>query len=177
MWKTLSSKVIHQNKWYRVLHNKFETPNKKIGNYYIVKTNGSSIVIPIKSNKIILEKQYRYPLKKWAIELPCGSVKRGSNYLKTAKEELKEELGYKAKSIKKIGLFAPYDGVSSEICVVFLATDLKFIGENKEETEWIKTFEIEIKKIYKMVEQGKIIDGMTLAALALVQKKLLKFIK
>jgi hypothetical protein len=41
-----------------------------------------------------------------------------------------------------------------------------FVGADQEETEY--------KQAYKMVEENKIIDGMTIAALFLARKRLLK---
>ncbi|MFH0929948.1 MAG: hypothetical protein V1814_01715 [Candidatus Moraniibacteriota bacterium] len=55
-----------------------------------------------------------------------------------------------------------------------LATDLKFVGVEQEETEYIDPIEIGIKQAYKMVEENKIIDGMTIAALFPAREKLLK---
>jgi len=172
-WKTLSSKVVHENNWYKIVKKKFLMPNSKIGDYYILQTNGSSLVVPVKDGKIILCEQFRYPINKFSIEVPGGSVKVGSNHLKTAKEELKEEIGYSGK-LKKIGEFSSLNGVSSEISVIYLATDLKYVGKMPEATEEFKIFEVRIKDVYKMIEEGKIIDSMTVVALFIAKKYLYK---
>ena len=171
MWKTLSSKIVFKNPWWQARRDRFETHTGKKGDYYFIDIKESSYIIPVKGNKIIFEKQYRYPIKKCTIELPGGSVKKGSNPRKAAEEELREELGYKAKRLERIGKFIPYNGVSSEICSVFLASDLKFVGADQEETEYIDPIEIGIKQAYKMVEENKIIDGMTMAALCMPSEK------
>jgi 8-oxo-dGTP pyrophosphatase MutT (NUDIX family) len=173
MWKTLSSKIVHKNPWWQIRKEEFITHTKKRGVYYFVDIKESVFIIPIKGNKILFEKQYRYPIKKWTIELPGGSVKKGSNTRKAAEEELREELGYRAGKLERIGKFVPYNGMSSEICSVFLATDLKFVGADQEETEYIDPIEIGIKQAYEMIEKNKIIDGMTIASLCLARKKLL----
>ena len=152
----------------------FKTHTGKKGKFYFIDIKESSFIIPVKGNKILFEKQYRYPIKKWTIELPGGSVKKGSSARKAAEDELREELGYKAGKLERLGKFVPYNGVSSEICSVYLATDLKFVGADQEETEYIDPVEIEVKQAYKMVEDNKIIDGMTIAALCLARKRLLK---
>lgn len=174
MWKTLSSKIIHKNPWWQIRKDNFKTHTGKKGVYYIIDIKKSVFIVPIKGDKILFEKQYRYPIKKWTIELPGGSVKKGSNVRKAAEEELGEELGYKAGKLERIGKFVPYNGVSSEICSVFLATDLKFVGADQEETEYIDPIEIGIKEAYRMIEKNKILDGMTIASLMLAQKRLLK---
>jgi ADP-ribose pyrophosphatase len=174
MFKTLSSKIVHKNPWYRVVREEVLMPNNKKGDFFVYEDTGSSIIIPIKDGKVILEKQYRYPSNKWSAELPAGGVKKESNYLQSAKEELEEETGYKAGSIKNIGWFNPSPGDSRRICQIFLAKDLKFVGQKLEDTENIKLMEVPIKKVYAMVREGKIFDGFTLSALAIARDLLLK---
>ena len=100
----------------------FEIPNGFSGEYHYVHTNGSSMVIPItEEGKIILVNQFRYLCNRESIEFPCGSVKEGRSYLETAHSELEEETGYRANLMKIVGEFNPYNGVTSEICKIFLA--------------------------------------------------------
>jgi ADP-ribose pyrophosphatase len=177
MWKTLSSKIIHKNPWWRLVHDKFKLPNGRIGDYFIVHTDGSAMVVPLtKDGKIILVEQYRYPIKKWNLELPAGGVKKGASPAITAREELEEETGYRSKNMKLIGSFVPYMGVSTEVCKVFLAKDLFKTKTNHEDTENIKLKIYSIRKVYQLVEAGKIIDGMTLATLILAKKYLKKYL-
>jgi ADP-ribose pyrophosphatase len=172
MWKTLSSKIIHKNPWWSLKHDKFELPSGKKGNYYIVHTDGASMVIPLIEGKIILIRQYRYPINAWNWELPAGGVKKGSNYLKTAKEELEEETGFQAKKIKNIGKFYPYMGIGDELCQVFLATELNYVGVKHESTEDIEIKQFAVSKVYEMIDKKIIIDGLTLASLLIARKYL-----
>ena len=172
-WTTLSSEIVHQNKFYAIRHDKYVLPNQEIGDYYVFDKKTAVFIVPIKDGKIIMGKQFRYPIKQWSIEVPGGGVKEGCSHLKVAKQELKEEAGYIGK-LKKIGSFATNNGVSSEITSVFLATDLRFVGTKLEETESIKTIEVDIAKAYEMIDSGKITDGMTISALAIARKYLLK---
>ena len=172
-WTTLSSEIVHQNKFYAIRHDKFVLPNQKIGEYFVFDKKAAVFIVPIKDGKIIMGKQFRYPIKQWSIEVPGGGVAEGCSCLKAAKQELKEEAGYVGK-LKKIGSFATNNGVSSEITSVFLATDLRFVGTKLEETESIKTIEVDIAEAYEMIENGKIIDSMTISALSIARKYLLK---
>ena len=45
---------------------------------------------------ILLERQYRYPMRRHFIELPAGKMEKGEPPLATAKRELVEECGYEA---------------------------------------------------------------------------------
>ncbi len=178
-WEQISSQIVHKNSWYQVRKDKIISPSGKEGKYYVMDTNGSVSIIPIKDNKIIFVKLYRYPLKKWSLEIPKGGIKKDSTSIITAKQELREETGYKSRIIKKIGKFSPISGISSEICFVYLATNLISVGQKLENTELeagLKIIEIEIKKAYKMIDAGKFLDGQTIAALSLAKNKLSKYL-
>lgn len=169
--KKISSKIIFSCKWYKVNHDKIILPNGKKGDYFFVDKTGSVMIIAIEKNKIILTKQYRYITKKDSLELPAGGFDKG-NVRKHAQRELEEETGFRAKSWKKIGTFYPYNGISSELCHVFLAKDLQATRQNLDETEFIEIIKKPIRQVYKMAEENRITDGMTISALFLAKKYL-----
>lgn len=176
-WTKLSEKVVYKNPWFRVFHEKFITPALKIGNYFIIHTNEtdrSVFIVPIRDNKIIFTYQYRYTIKKWALELPGGGQEKGYTALEAAKKELREELGYISKSWKKLGIYVPWSGPCAEQCTVFLANALNKTKQNLEETELgLKTKEIPIVEAYHMLDDGEIKDCQTIAALSFARKYLL----
>lgn len=174
MWKRLASKIVHKNPWWQVRCDDFSLPSGKRGKYYVLETRGSVYIIALKDAKILFENQYRYPINAWGIELPGGQWHADLGAAASARLELREELGYTAKSLKKIGSFIPFNGVSNERCTVFIADGLKFVGEEKEETEEIQTLEIDPQEAYRMAEDGRITDGMTLAALAIARPYIFK---
>ncbi len=177
-WKTISSKKAFECPWYYISENKFELPNKKQGKYYIVNTHNSVFVVPItKNNKILFIRQYRYPVDGFYYELPAGAVEKGDGVLTAARKELEEETGFKAKNFQKIGTYAPMNGLCKEICTVFVASDLEETKQKLEATEFIEVEEVPIKKAYKMIDNNKIQDGMTLAAMAIARKYFEKYLK
>jgi 8-oxo-dGTP pyrophosphatase MutT (NUDIX family) len=176
-WTKLSEKVVYKNPYFRVFHEKFVTPALTIGNYFIIHTNEtdrSVFIVPVKEDKIIFTFQYRYTIKEWALELPGGGQEKSFSALEAAKKEFKEELGYIAKSWKKLGVYTPWSGPCAEQCTVFLAKTLTKAKQNLEETELgLKTKEISIVEAYQMLDDGKIKDCQTIAALSFAKKYLL----
>jgi len=157
---------------------KFELPNKKQGKYYVVNTHNSVIALPLTSdNKILFIKQYRYPVDGFYYELPAGGIEKGDTILSAAKKELEEETGHRAQKFKKIGTYAPMNGLCKEICTVFIAQDLEKTKQKLELTEFIEVEEVSIKKAYKMIDENKIQCGMTLAAMSIVRKYFEKYLK
>lgn len=172
-WKTLKSKKVFECPWYYINEDKFELPDKKQGKYYTVNTHNSVIVLPLtEDNKILFIKQYRYPVDGFYYELPAGGIEKDDSILTSAHKELEEETGHKARKFKKIGTYAPMNGLCKEMCTVFIATDLEESRQKLESTEFIKVEKISIKKAYKMIDDNKIQCGMTLAAMSIARKHL-----
>jgi len=163
-WKTLLSEEVFSSPWMSIYHNQFELPDGKRGNYFYMHTNGSALIIPVmEDGKLLMIKQYRYLIDEISIEFPCGGIKNGQSALEAARAELIEETGYDTKKIKKIGKFIPYNGLSDEVCTVFLAYKLSFIGSKPDETENIEVFTSTPDEVNRMIQKGKISDGMSLA--------------
>jgi len=174
-WKTLLSEEMLSTPWMSIFHNLFELPNGKKSNYYYIHTLGSSLIIPVNNDgKIILIKQYRYLFDDVTIEIPCGGIKEGQDENTAARSELIEETGYDCKKLKKMGTFIPYNGISDETCHVFVASGLFHVGAKPDETEQIEVFEADPEDIDKMIEKGKITDGMSIAGWAISRKYILK---
>jgi len=174
-WKTLISEEILSTPWMSIYHDLFELPNGKKNNYYYVHTLGSSLIIPVKDDgKVILIKQYRYLFNDISIEIPCGGIKEGQNEELAARAELIEETGFDCKKLKKIGQFIPYNGVSDETCHVYVASGLFHVGAKPDETEQIEVFEASPEDIDRMIEKGKINDGMSIAGWTIGKKYVLK---
>ena len=123
------------------------------------------MVVPVTDvGKILLVNQYRYLCDKESLEFPCGSINEGNTHLDTAYHELSEETGFKAGSMVDVGHFNPYNGVTSEICSVYIGTDLTPAASKPDETEEFELISLTIKELEQLIQSNKIWDGMTLAA-------------
>ena len=107
-------------------------------------------------------------------ELPAGVTVSGE-ILSEAKRELKEETGLEAKKWVNLGSFFVAPGHETTKAEVFLASQLyknKVLVENQEGDEAIqKIIEVKVKDIHKIIQQGKIKCGITLASLILFLTK------
>ncbi|MFA6467332.1 MAG: NUDIX hydrolase [Bacteroidota bacterium] len=172
-WKQLSSKIVLKNPWWIYKKDVFQIPNGITGEYNYVHTNGASMIVPVTAEgKIILVNQYRYLCDKESIELPCGGVKEGKTYEETAVMELEEETGHRSNAIAFAAEFNPYNGVTNEICKVYIAKELVKTQPIPDATE---EFEIMVKtpsEVDEMIRNNVFWDGMSIAAWTLVRSKL-----
>jgi len=171
-WKKLTEAVVTRNPWWTYKRDTFELPSGKPGEYHYVHTNGSSLIIPLTGDgKILLVNQYRYLTGRESLEFPCGSVKEGATYEETARLELAEETGFSAGMLFQAGEFNPYNGVTDEMCRVYIANDLREVAALPDETEEFEQVALTPDEITERIRSSVIWDGMTLAAWAIAGRK------
>jgi len=105
-WKKISSKKVYEG-YFNVLKDVVLLPNKKKYNYYLSGSNKKSVIMfPVDSKgRILLTKEYRYPVDKVIYQSIGGTVEKNETPLHAAKRELVEETGFRAKKIKLLGNF------------------------------------------------------------------------
>lgn len=174
-WKKLRLVKEIKNRWWTYRMDQFELPSGKIGEYHYVHTSGSSLTIPVLDNgSIVLVRQYRYLCNRDSLEFPCGSVKDGSSYEETARLELAEKTGFAAQHFEEIGTFNLYNGITDELCRVYLAAKFSPTDSKPDETEQFERVFVTPHEIDNMVDAGEIWDGMSLAAWLTADKRIEK---
>jgi ADP-ribose pyrophosphatase len=169
-YKQISTAVVLKNPWWRYCLDQIELPSGKPGEYHYVLTNGSSMIVPVDTDgKLLLVRQYRYTGNRDSIEFPCGGLKDGISHEETAKHELVEETGFVAGKIDPVGGFNPCNGLIDEMCRVYIARDLRYVGARPDETESFELVRLTIEELDRSVRDGTVWDGMTLAAWAIAK--------
>lgn len=164
-WKKLRRVFEIPNPWWTYRKEEFLFARGVRGEYHSVHTRGSSMVVPLTAGGgVLLVNQYRFLRDRESLELPCGSVKEGSDYDATAALELAEETGQSARLLLPVGEFNPYNGVTDEMCRVYIARDLTPRRLEKDPTEEFELRESAPHEVDSMIADGRIWDGMTIAA-------------
>lgn len=163
-WKKISSKVVYKTPWMSIREDKVIRPDGTKGIYSIVDVKRSVTILAIEGKDIYLTKEYRYTTGKDMLSVCTGgnSKHEKDSALKLAKTELLEELGFRAKKWKLLGIYYPFKGLSNEKCYVYLAQDLIKVGNNLEEEEFLSVQKMSIKKFGKLVESGQMKDGFSI---------------
>ena len=163
--RTLESQLIYDGKVVRVLKDSVELSTGQKSFREVVKHSGGVVILAVKEDKILLVKQFRYPLKEVLFELPAGKLEAGEDPFEAAKRELEEETGYCASKWTELGYVYTSPGYSDEKLYLYKAEDLEFTHCHPDEGEIIQAFEYKYDEVLKMINDGKINDAKTLCAL------------
>jgi len=157
--------IIHTNPYWDVRTEPYTATNGVQSTYYWVHTPGSVMVVPVLDDgRIVLVRQFRYLNQQDSLEFPGGGVKPGSSPEAAARAELGEEAGYAAADLVQLGSFNPCNGLTNEICHVFLARALSPITASPDPTEDLEIVVLHPHEITDAIRLGSLWDGMSIAA-------------
>lgn len=123
-------------------------------------------ILPIREGKILLQRQYRYPVRSWQWELPGGFIDPGETPEEAAVRELGEETGYTVKKLCPLGAFYPSFGSTNEKIWLFMAECGETGEADREPGEVIRLEEMTLEKFGDLVAKGQFMHGAGLAAWA-----------
>jgi ADP-ribose pyrophosphatase len=171
--KITESREVYTCKLFKVTEDKAVDPKTKFEiSRSVVRHAGSAVMMAMDDKKrILLVRQYRLPADKLMWELPAGKIDEGEKPLQTAKRELAEETGYKARTWTKLASFYVSPGYVQERMTIFLATELSAgeatpMDDERIETRWFKR-----KEVAAMIDKGEIEDAKTIVGYFLAKNK------
>ncbi len=164
--KTLDSEYVYRGKVINVLRDNVEISTGRKSVREVVEHSGGVVIVAQKSDDtILMVKQFRYPIKQTVLELPAGKLEKGEEPFPAAKRELEEETGYSADEWQSLGYINTTPGFCNEKLYLYLAKNLKFVGEHPDEGEIIQCFEYNINEIFEKIKNGEINDAKTICGL------------
>lgn len=167
----LSSETVFQGKLLHVKRDLVRLPNgSETGREYIVHP-GAVLVIPILDDgRLVMERQFRYPIGKTFIEFPAGKIDPNEDPLVTGQRELLEETGYAARDWLYVVALHPCIGYSNEVIHIYLATGLQAGAHNRDHDESLEVFTMTMNEAMDAMRRGEITDGKTMVALFWAEK-------
>jgi ADP-ribose pyrophosphatase len=135
---------------------------------------GGVAAIPVLADgRLLLIRQFRYPIGKFILEIPAGKLDSGQPPLDTIARELEEETGYCARTLTHDCTFYTTPGISNESIHLFIARDLTRSAQRLEEGEHITVEAYSLEECLRKIETGEIIDGKTILGILRYRMKFL----
>lgn len=164
-WKIDSTKHIHTNEFIRVYEDTINIRGtEKI--YTRIKRKDYSTIVPfISADRILVIKSYRHLVNSVQIEVPSGYIEKGEDPQEAALRELREETGYSAKQIIKIGTYTLDYTMFEQVGNLFVGYDLLYEGKQELGTmELIQPAFLRVEEIMKLLSEGKILNASSIVA-------------
>ena len=127
-----------------------------------------ALVVLDEAGRWLLVRQYRHPARRNLLEIPAGTREAGEEPERTAAREVREETGFAAGRLERLGGAWMAPGFCQEYITFYLATDLRPDPLPQDHDEYIEAPEwLTLDEVYAAVRTGRIEDAKTMVALAL----------
>ena len=172
-FELISSETLLKGRAFLIRRDHLKTPDGRDTKFDIIEHGGSVIIVPLDAEgNLLFVRQYRHAAGIDLLELPAGTLEEGEDPAVCAAREIREETGFAADNIKKIGDFYLAPGYSTEFMHVYLAQDLRHDPLEADADEFLSVEKIPFAEAVQMAERGGIPDAKSLAALLLAKSHL-----
>ena len=117
------------------------------------------------AERLIVERQWRYPIGKALIEFPAGKLEAGEPVLACAVRELFEETGYRAAEWARAGITHNAIAYSTEGIEIWFARGLTAGERQLDHGEFLDVFEATADELEAAAQAGELTDAKTLIGL------------
>ena len=138
---------------------------------------GAVVVVPLlegpdRQLRIVLERQFRYPVGQVMVELPAGKLDAGEDPLVCGQRELLEETGYQAREWARAGQMHLAIAYSTEVIHIYFARGLSAGERQLDAGEFLDVFTATPDELMAWCRDGKVTDAKTLSCLVWVHNVL-----
>ena len=165
--RKLSSEMKFDGKLIKVTYDVAEVDGKEAWREVVHHPGASAVVAIDEENRIIMEKQFRYALNDYLLEIPAGKLDAGEDPLVCAKRELEEETGIVASEWISLGTIATSPGFCNEVIHLYVAKGLSKGEIHWDEDEYVEVERYTFDELLQCIKEEKIKDSKSLSALLL----------
>jgi len=170
--KKIKSEEIFKGVLLHVTKDIVELPNGNTSTREMIHHVGAVCMIPLtEDGKIVVERQFRYPIGRTITEIPAGKLdSHEEDRLEAAKRELREETGLSADKWTNLGDFFPASAYCNEKLTIFLCEGLHQGEQELDPDEFLQVEEVPLETLVQEVMTGVIIDPKTIISVLKVDR-------
>jgi ADP-ribose pyrophosphatase len=162
---------VYQGHFLDVRRDEVRLPDgSKAGREYLVHPGAVMIVPLLDDGRLMLERQYRYPLQRAVLEFPAGKLDRGEPGIECGVRELREETGYSAREWAYAGIMHNAIAYSTEGIEIWFARGLSSGDRALDDGEFLDVFAATQDELSAWVCKGVVTDAKTITGLLWLQQ-------
>jgi len=164
--ETIESHRVYQGHFIDLRRDRVRLPDgREAAREYVVHPGAVMVVAILPDGGLVMERQYRYPVRQTMIEFPAGKLDAGEGGLACAQRELLEETGYRARRWAKAGIMHPVIGYATEVIEIWFADELTLGERHLDDGEFLDVFTATADELDQWMQQGLLTDAKTIVGM------------
>ncbi len=169
----VDSATVFQGHFLHALRDTVRLPDGSSAVREYIRHPGAVMVIPLLDDgRVVLERQYRYPLQRALLEFPAGKIDPGEDTFVCARRELREETGYRAREWARAGVLHPVLAYADEFIEIWFARGLSLGQRELDPGEFLDVLAATPEELLAACRDGVLTDSKTLTGLLWLQNTL-----
>jgi len=171
-WTLLNSRYIAKYKVLRLREDRYRfEPTRAEADFVVADSVDWAMVIPITDGgEVVFIRQYRHGVRQVVLEIPGGLLDPDEPAEETAERELREETGYAAQNVRRLGQLLPNPAHHNAHCHVFVAEGCRLAGDQRlDPFEQIEVVPRPLDAVDEMMRNGELCHAQVIAAFALMK--------
>ena len=161
--RKLAGQELFKGNFLHAFRDTVQLPDGKQATREYVTHPGAVMMIPmLDDGRLVMERQFRYPVGRVMIEFPAGKLDPGEHPLACGKRELLEETGYLAREWARAGVLHPVISYSTEFIDIWFARGLTLQQRSLDEGEFLEVITATPAEVLDWCRDGLITDAKTL---------------
>lgn len=162
---------VYQGHFLDVRRDRVALPDGRAAHREYIRHPGAVMVVPLLDDgRLLMERQYRYPMGRVMLEFPAGKLDAGEAPLVCGQRELLEETGYRAAEWAYAGVLHNAIAYSDEGIHIYFARGLSRGVQQLDDGEFLELVTHTVDEVDRMAARGELTDAKTLIGLLWLQR-------
>ena len=174
--RRVSGEKLFQGRFLEAWRDTVEMPDGRSATREYVVHPGAVVIVPLIDTpdglKLVLERQFRYPIGEAMIEFPAGKLDPGERIFDCGRRELLEETGFSAREWARAGTMHPVISYSTEFIDIWFARGLTEGERALDDGEFLDVFLASPEELLALCRDGRVTDAKTLGCVLWLQNVL-----